>query len=312
MSAYTRRQLLVYCTLTAAVTVIAGGIFAETAYQPVRETVVSWIRGDDSPPAPAATPRPRSADLRDSTTLAVLSRRSQEIMEARESQLGVDKQKELMSLWHELRIWQNLWYLGIRIQKNPMDTWMMQQVIYDVQPDFIIETGTAYGGSALLWAHVLNGLGLEDSRVLTIDITDYNQQAAEQPLWQKHVQFFHGSSTDPEIVSQIGEMVAGKKVLVALDSNHAGEHVLDELRAYGPMVSPGSYIVAEDTNLDALPLREELAHLDGGYGPMWAVLQFLDEEDGQQFEQDLTRENFVLTFNPGGWLKRKTSTGSGQ
>ena len=80
--------------------------------------------------------------------------------------------------------------------------------------------------------------------------------------------------------------------------------MLDELRAYGPMVSPGSYIVVEDTNMDGLPLPDSLSYLGGQPGPMWAVREYLQAEGADLFEQDLTRENFVLTFNPGGWLKR--------
>ncbi len=310
MSAFSRQQVIRYCVLTAVVTAVVGAIFVETAYPSVRRAAASWIRGEEPQPQPQQQ-RPRAADLRDTTTLEVLERRTQEILEARQTALPVEKHKELMRLWHELRIWQNLWYLGIRIQKNPMDTWMMQQVIYDVQPDYIIETGTAYGGSAILWAHFLDGMGLEDSRVITVDITDYKQQAAEQPLWQKYVDFYLGSSTDSEVVAQIREKVRGKKVLVTLDSNHEGHHVLAELQAYGPMVSPGSYIVVEDTNLDGLPLPPELSHIEGP-GPMWAVTRYLDGEGGELFEQDITRENFVLTFNPGGWLKRKAPAAAGQ
>ncbi len=308
MSAYSRRQVVRFCLLTAVVTAVVGAIFVETAYPSVRRAAASWIGGEDEQPRPE--PRPPAGDLRDSTTLEVLQRRTEELLEARATELGIEKQKELMLLWHDLRIWQNLWYLGIRIQKNPMDTWMMQQILYEVQPDYVIETGTAYGGSALYWAHILDGLGLEDSRVITIDIENFHEQAAEQPLWQKRVDFIHGSSTDPTVVDQVRELVQGKRVLVTLDSDHTGEHVLAELRAYGPMVSPGSYIVVEDTNMDGLPIPQD--YLNGEPGPMWGVLQYLEGEGGELFEQDFARENFVLTFNPGGWLKRKAPASSSQ
>jgi cephalosporin hydroxylase len=288
MKTYTLRQIVLYCFLTAVVTVGAGYVFGKTVYTP-------W----------ETRRRQQQSDLRDPAQLQRAREASDRLLARRDTKLGPEKQKELMRLWHELGIWSNLYYLGIKIQKNPMDLFMMQQVIFDVQPDYIIEAGTAFGGSAIYWAHILDGLGLNNSRVLSIDITKYEDKASELPLWKQYVEFIHGSSTDPAIVERIRQRVNGKKVLVVLDSNHSAAHVLSELRAYGPMVSPGSYIVAEDTNLDALPLPD-LRFVDGtGGGPMAAVTEYLAGEGGKLFEPDLLRENFVLTFNPGGWLKRK-------
>jgi len=152
------------------------------------------------------------------------------VLEQRNLRLPVDKQRELMRLFHDLPVWENLWFHNVRIIKNPLDLWMMQQIIYEVQPDFIVETGTWKGGSALYWAHTLHGLGLENSRVLTVDIQDQTLGASTHFLWKKYVQFFFGSSTDPAIVSRIAERVKGRKTLVALDSDHAMPHVLRELR----------------------------------------------------------------------------------
>lgn len=287
MKTFSARQVLLYCVLTASLTVVVGYIFGKTVYTPWQQRRLQ-----------------QRSDLRDSETKRFSQEAGDRLLARRKANLSVEKQKELMRLWHELGIWGDLYYLGIRTQKNPMDLHMMQQVIFDVQPDYIIEAGTAFGGSAIYWAHILDGLGLDNSKVLTIDITDYNQPAARLPLWKKHVEFFLGSSTDPAIVERIRQRVNGKKVLVVLDSLHTAAHVLNELRAYGPMVSKGSYIVVEDTNLDALQL-DDLKYVEGGSGPMAAVVQYLAGEGGALFEQDISRENFVLTFNPGGWLKRK-------
>lgn len=101
-------------------------------------------------------------------------------------------------------------------------------------------------------------------------------------------------------MSAITAKVKGRKTLVALDSDHRRDHVLNELHAYSPMVTPGSYLVVEDTHMDGVPTQP-----DFGPGPMAAVLQFLKDEGGKQFEQDLAREALVMTFNPGGWLRRK-------
>jgi cephalosporin hydroxylase len=216
--------------------------------------------------------------------------------------LGVPQAQELemMKLFHETPISENLWFHNVRIIKNPLDLWMMQQIIYEVRPDFIVETGTWWGGSALYWASLLDGMGLENSRVLTVDIQDLKQKAAPHPLWKKYVNFFLGSSTDPAIVSQIARRVKGRKTIVTLDSNHAMQHVLRELRMYSPMVSRGSYLIVEDTHLDGVP-----THPEEGAGPMAATIMFLKEGGSQNFEQDLGREAMVMTFNPGGWLRRK-------
>ncbi|MDP9209861.1 MAG: cephalosporin hydroxylase family protein, partial [Actinomycetota bacterium] len=107
------------------------------------------------------------------------------------------------------------------------------------------------------------------------------------------------SSTDPAVVAQVAERAQGAgTVLVMLDSDHSRDHVLAELRAYAPMVTPGSYLVVEDTNINGHPVYEAF-----GPGPMEAVQDFLKERD--DFEVDRSREKFLFTFNPGGWLRRR-------
>lgn len=223
-----------------------------------------------------------------------------QLLKERDLQMPPAKQHELMKLFHELPVWQHMWFHNVSIEKNPLDLWMMQQIIYETQPEFIVETGTWRGGSALYWAHTLNGMGLENSRVFTIDIQDITATAATHPLWKKYVTFFKGSSTDPAIVSDIASRVKGHKTLVVLDSDHTANHVLGELHAYSPMVTSGSYLVVEDTHMDGVPTQP-----DFGPGPLAATLQFLKEGGAKDFEQDLSREALVMTFNPGGWLRRK-------
>jgi len=221
------------------------------------------------------------------------------VLKQRDLQIPAEKQRELMKLFHSLPIWESLWFQNVRIIKNPLDLWMLQQIAYEVRPDFVIETGTWYGGSALYWAHTLNGMGLENARVLTVDIQDLTGQgASSNPLWKKYVEFSQGSSTDPAIVSKFAGRVKHARTIVNLDSDHSMHHVLNELRAYAPLVSPGSYIAVEDTHLDGVP-----THPEQGPGPMAAVRQFLSEN--QDFEQDFSREAMVMTSYPGGWLRRK-------
>ena len=223
-----------------------------------------------------------------------------QVLKERELQMPREKQHDLMKVFHDLSIWRRMWFHNVPIEKNPLDLWMMQQIIYETQPEFIVETGTWRGGSALYWAHTLNGMGLENSRVLTVDIQDITATAVTHPLWKKYVTFFKGSSTAPAIVADIASRVKGHKTLVVLDSDHTANHVLGELHAYSSMVTPGSYLIVEDTHMDGVPTQP-----DFGPGPLAATQKFLKEGGAKDFEQDIAREAMVMTFNPGGWLRRK-------
>jgi len=222
------------------------------------------------------------------------------LLTERKQQLPTEKQHEMMKLFHDIPIWRNMWFQNVRLEKNPLDLWMMQQIIYETQPDFIVETGTWRGGSALYWAYTLNGMGLEKSRVITVDIQDLHGNAAASPLWKKYVTFMKGSSTDAKITAEIQKLAAGHKTLVVLDSDHTMKHVMNELHAYAPMVTSKSYLVVEDTHIDGVPTQK-----DFGPGPLAAVQTFLAEPGGKEFTQDFTREALIMTFNPGGWLRRK-------
>jgi cephalosporin hydroxylase len=211
-----------------------------------------------------------------------------------------EQELELMRLFHHLPVWENVWYQNVRLIKNPLDLWMVQQVIWETQPEFIVETGTWRGGSALYWASVLDGMGLTNSRVLTVDIQYSIQRAEAHPLWKKYVEFALASSTDPALVSRWTGRVRGHRTLVMLDSDHSMRHVLRELRMYAPMVSRGSYLIAEDSHIDGVPTYPE-----DGPGPMAATIEFLKDPAGRDFERDLSREGLLITFNPGGWLRRK-------
>jgi cephalosporin hydroxylase len=223
-----------------------------------------------------------------------------QMIKRRQVEMPIDKQNDFMKLFHDLPVWRTMWFQNVQIAKNPLDLWMMQQIIYETQPDFIVETGTYKGGSALYWAYTLNGMGLGSARVFTIDIQDLKSTAENHWLWKKYITFLKGSSTDRTIVSQIAEQVKGRKVLVTLDSDHSMQHVLNELYAYAPMVSKGGYLVVEDTHIDGVPSEPNF-----GPGPMAAVVKFLQEGGSKDYEQDLAREALLMTFNPGGWLRRK-------
>lgn len=222
------------------------------------------------------------------------------LLDQRQAIMPQAKQNEFLKLFHEIPVWRQMWFQNVQIEKNPLDLWMVQQIIYEQQPDCVIETGTFRGGSALYYAYTLNAMGLDKSRVFTVDIADQSQQAQASPLWKKYVTFQLASSTGPDVLAKVSGACAGKKTLVALDSDHRMNHVLKELELYSPLVARGGYLIVEDTHMDGVPTDKAF-----GPGPMAAVLRFLKTPAGAQFEQDLTREALIITFNPGGWLRRK-------
>jgi cephalosporin hydroxylase len=194
--------------------------------------------------------------------------------------------------------WGNTFWLGHRVLKCPLDLWSYQEILHELRPELIIETGTYQGGSALFLASICDLLG--QGNVLTIDV-DRRDDRPRHP----RIAYLTGSSTSNAILRQVRHRVKGTApVLVILDSGHAKDHVLSELRAYAPLVTPGSYLVVEDTNLNGHPVDS-----DHGPGPAEAVAEFLERNDA--FVRDERREKFLLTFNPGGFLeKRETATGS--
>jgi cephalosporin hydroxylase len=189
------------------------------------------------------------------------------------------------------RTWENTRWLGHRIQKFPGDVWVYQEILNEVRPDWIIETGTNWGGSAYFLASICDLLG--HGRVVTVDL-----DAKPDPPEHERITYVAGSSTAPEIVDRVRAMtVDAETVLVILDSDHSYEHVANELRAYSDLVTPGSYLIVEDTNIAGHPVLSGLPR-----GPYEAVDDFL--ADDARFERDRTREKFMMTFNPGGYLRR--------
>jgi len=203
---------------------------------------------------------------------------------------------QFQKFYYDSQVWQNTKWLGIPSDQAPTDNWSMQELITDLRPDYIVETGTLYGGTTLFYAAVLSSVNPQ-GKVITVDIAPEVQVASQMPLWKERVEMIVGSSTDPQVTSHIAQEVLHKKVLVTLDSLHTRDHVLKEMEIYSKLVDPGSYLVVQDTNLNGNPVRP-----DFGPGPMEAVQQFLSTN--HDFVVDRAREKFLLTFYPGGWLKR--------
>ena len=186
--------------------------------------------------------------------------------------------------------WKQTYWRGVEVWKNPLDLWLYQEILHEVQPDLIVEAGTKYGGSAYFLANLCDLL--DRGRVVTIDITEQPNRPAHPRLT-----YLTGSSTDPGIVEQVDQMAAGGRLLVLLDSDHSARHVLDELRVWHSRVPVGSYVIVEDTNVHGHPVFPR-----HGPGPMEAVDAFLAEND--DFVVDESKHKFFLTFNPRGYLKR--------
>ena len=190
--------------------------------------------------------------------------------------------------------WRNTQFMGHAILKCPLDLWLYQEILHAVRPALIVETGTAFGGSALYLASICDFLN--SGQIVTIDI-EARQGRPEHP----RVTYLTGSSVSPDIVDQVRDRArAGGPVLVLLDSDHSHNHVLAELRAYSDIVTLGSYLIVEDTNLNGHPVEPE-----HGPGPMEAVETFL--EDHREFAHDSAMDKFLLTFNPRGYLKRSAT-----
>ena len=177
-------------------------------------------------------------------------------------------------------------FLGIPTVQTPSDAWIVMEILYEVKPDLIIEAGTYKGGSAVLWAIILEHIN-PDGRVITIDIEDQRERGAvEIPIARERIDFLLGGSTDPEIVAEVHRRARGKRVLVLLDSLHSKEHVAAELEAYAPLVPIGSYVIVQDTLV----------------GPIRAIDEFLESND--TFIADRTRERYPDTNSVRGYLRR--------
>lgn len=198
------------------------------------------------------------------------------------------------ALWyHNPYTWATTHYLGRNIMKFPTDLWAYQEAIWETQPDLIIETGTAFGASALWFAHQLDHLGGRGG-VLTVDITG--------PCWgdlpeHPRITFLRGSSTEAGIVETIRTVAAkAARVMVVLDSDHDANHVWDELEAYGGLVTPGCLLVVEDTNCHKPGVW---ANPDTG---SLAVQHWLPHHP--EYQIDHYWERFLVTMNPDSWLRR--------
>jgi cephalosporin hydroxylase len=191
---------------------------------------------------------------------------------------------------YESDAWTHATWLGSQALKNPLDLWVYQEIMWETEPELIVETGTYRGGSALYLASLCDLMGR--GAVLSIDVEPKRDDYPEHP----RITYLAGrSSTDPAVVEEVRERADGRSILVILDSDHSQRHVEAELAAYAPLVPVGCYLIVEDSNIGRI--RKDLMP-----GPFEAVERFLAQSD--DYEIDREREKFLITFNPGGYLRR--------
>ena len=198
-------------------------------------------------------------------------------------------------------------WMGRPIIQYPQDLIAMQELIWRVRPDAIVETGIAHGGSLVFYASMLQLCGGEGRVIgVDIDIRAHNRAALDEHPMRSRIELIQGSSIDPAIVDEVRAKLAGReRVMVVLDSNHTHAHVLAELRAYSPLVTPGSYLVVFDTVVEYMPKAEFFPDRPWGEGdnPLTAVRAFLRETDRFEIDRELD-ERLQISVAPEGYLKR--------
>lgn len=202
-------------------------------------------------------------------------------------------------------------WLGRPIIQYPQDIVAMQQLIWSIQPDLIIETGIAHGGSVIFSASMLelNAVcgGSADALVvgIDIDIRAHNRKAIEAHPMVKRITMIEGSSIAPEIIAQVKAIASGRqRVLVCLDSNHTHDHVLAELEAYAPLVSVGSYCVVFDTIIEDLPADMFPDRpWEPGNSPKTAVWKYLETHPEFAVDKEIDHK-LLISVAPDGYLRR--------
>ncbi len=198
----------------------------------------------------------------------------------------------------------NFTWLGRPIIQYPQDIVAMQEIVWQVKPELVIETGIAHGGSLIFYASLLELIG--KGRVLGIDadIRAHNRSEIEKHPMFKRLTMMEGSSVDLAVAAQVQEFARGKEpVLVVLDSNHTHEHVAKELELYSPLVRKGSYLVVFDTLIEDMPkgyFRDR--PWDKGNNPKTAVLDFLRHNDRFVVDREI-EDKLLISVAPGGYLR---------
>lgn len=204
-----------------------------------------------------------------------------------------------------------LWsWMGAPIIQMPADVMATQEVIWETKPDVIIETGVARGGSVIFMASMLSLLNNGGFVIgVDIDIRDHNRETIEDHPMADRIKLLEGGSVDAPVLDQVRALIPeGARVMAVLDSDHSRAHVLAELRAYGPLVTPGCYMVVADTIVGHLTEEETPKKrsqvLYKGNDPLSARDDYLAETDRFEIDEVLNGK-LVISSSPGGYLRCK-------
>lgn len=235
----------------------------------------------------------------------------QEILDLGHDHSLKDASKDWMNKANAKKYSYHFEWMGRPIIQYPQDIMAMQELIWQVQPDLIIETGIAHGGSLIFFASMLelNAAcgGPNDAEVLgvDIDIRPHNREAIEAHPMFRRISMIQGSSIAPEIIAQVqARAVDKKRILISLDSNHTHDHVLAELQAYAPLTSVGSYCVVFDTVIEDMP-AEMFPDRPWGPGdnPKTALRSYLKEHPEFEINRQINNK-LLISVAPDGYLKR--------
>jgi len=213
--------------------------------------------------------------------------------------------RELFDKMCRYRYSYNFSWLGRPIIQFPQDIVAIQELIWSIKPDLIVETGIAHGGSLILSASMLQLIGGSGLAVgIDVDIRAHNRSAVESHPLKDRLLMIEGSSIDPAVVARVHGLAQGKScAFVVLDSNHTHAHVLRELELYSPLVRRGSYVVVMDTVIeDMAPDFFPDRPWGRGDNPKTAVRAFLSRNDRFEVDTDIEAK-LLLTVAPGGYLK---------
>lgn len=196
--------------------------------------------------------------------------------------------------FYDSGVWKRMHYRGVRILKVPSDLWNYQEIFVEHRVEWVLETGSRHGGSALFFADLLQ-LNGSPGRVISIDI----DAASNQVRGHSKIEFLYGDSGSAEMAERVRGMLPANRgtLFVILDSDHAKAHVLRELEAYLPLMRKGDYLVVEDTCVNGHPLRP--SH---GPGPFEALEEFIAGRPGAFMADRMREAKFGFTAAPGGYL----------
>lgn len=199
----------------------------------------------------------------------------------------------------------NFKWLGRPYIQMPQDMIAIQEIIWKVRPDFVIETGIAHGGGLVFCASILEALGHGYVFGIDVDIRRHNRYEIENHRMSKRIIMHEGSSTDMMIYSEIFQRIGqNKKVVVILDSNHTHDHVLQELNIYKDIVSVNSYLICLDTIINFLPADSYPDREWGAGNNPWTAVQEFLAHNNNFINDDKIEERLLITCAPGGWLRR--------